>query len=195
MLDVIRRCDQLQWILCTKRPELFFERINAAVESVAMRSDCFGMWMRQWRDGVRIPQNACLLASVENQEMADKRIPELLKIPAAHHGLSCEPLLGPIRFGKPDLEKWNPICGESTCHISWVIIGGESGPKARKFKLDWARSIISQCKDSNVPCFMKQMGSNPWIDIGEVIQESEAAVYLNHKSGADPSEWPEGLSM
>lgn len=61
--------------------------------------------------------NVWLGVSVENQETADKRIPELLKIPAAVRFLSVEPLLGPI-----DLTRWLATGG-----IHWVIVGGESG--------------------------------------------------------------------
>lgn len=61
-------------------------------------------------------------------------------------------------------ERWagdGPQRWEDSCQISWVIVGGESGPKARPFDLAWARSIRDQCRDAGVSFFFKQTGSNP----------------------------------
>ena len=59
--------------------------------------------------------------------------------------------------------------------ISWVIVGGESGPGHRPMDLDWARSIRDQCRAAGVPFFFKQSsGPRPGTGIeldGEVIQE------------------------
>jgi hypothetical protein len=43
--------------------------------------------------------------------------------------------------------------------ISWVIVGGESGPKARPCNVEWIRSIVRQCREAGVPCFVKQLGA------------------------------------
>jgi protein gp37 len=103
--------------------------------------------------------NCWLGTSVEDQARADERIPWLLKCPAAVRFLSLEPLLGPV-----DLDKALG-CGDSThrgqgnakCDgIDWVIVGGESGPGARPFNYDWARSIRDQCRAAGVAFFMKQ---------------------------------------
>jgi protein gp37 len=59
--------------------------------------------------------------------------------------LSIEPLIGPI--GKIDLEG-----------IHWVIVGGESGPRARPMLVEWAREVLDQCKATKVPFFFKQWG-------------------------------------
>ena len=61
--------------------------------------------------------------------------------------LSCEPLLGPLDL---DLEG-----------IHWVIAGGESGPRARPMRPEWARSIRDQCLAAGVPFFFKQWGYRP----------------------------------
>lgn len=96
-------------------------------------------------------------ATVENQKMADKRIPELLNVEAAVRFLSIEPMLGPV-----DLLDNGFLADHSWRHgvpggINWVIVGGESGPGARPMEADWARSIRDQCKAAGVPFFMKQM--------------------------------------
>jgi protein gp37 len=85
--------------------------------------------------------------SVENQEQADLRIKELERTPLAVKFLSCEPLLGPVALGQrlPSLD--------------WVIVGGESGPGARRMEIEWASSLVRQCRESNVAVFVKQLGS------------------------------------
>jgi protein gp37 len=44
--------------------------------------------------------------------------------------------------------------------IDWLIVGGESGRRARPMELDWARSLVRQCQDARVPVFVKQLGSS-----------------------------------
>lgn len=90
--------------------------------------------------------NVHLGVSVENQHWASIRIPALQQTQAETRFLSCEPLVGPI----PELD----LDG-----IDWVIIGGESGPRARTMDPDWAREIIGQCRAAAVPVFVKQMGT------------------------------------
>lgn len=133
--------------------------------------------------------------TAENQEMADKRIPELLKIPAAVRFLSCEPLLGPIELGK-----------DALAGIHWIIAGGESGKHARPCNVDWIRGIVRQCMAANVPVFVKQLGSNAWIGRDEWhnnqsvkandLREGPLVKLLTeHPKGADPAEWPADLRV
>jgi hypothetical protein len=71
--------------------------------------------------------------------------------------------------------------------IHWAIIGGESGHGARRFDLGWGRSIVSQCREHKVPCFVKQIGRRP-VDGGIPIAHSDP-------KGGDPQEWPEDLRV
>ena len=73
------------------------------------------------------------------------RIDSLRRTGAYIKFLSLEPLLGDV--GALDLEG-----------IDWVIVGGESGPKARPIKSSWVRNIREQCKDQGVSFFFKQWG-------------------------------------
>jgi protein gp37 len=82
--------------------------------------------------------------SVENAAHVH-RIADLQAVPAAVRFLSLEPLLGPI----DDL----PLDG-----ISWVIVGGESGPVRREMRPEWVREIHEQCEAAGVPFFFKQWG-------------------------------------
>ncbi|GIU97421.1 MAG: hypothetical protein KatS3mg013_1224 [Actinomycetota bacterium] len=90
--------------------------------------------------------NVWLGTSVENQRWADVRIPALLRTPAQVRFLSCEPLLAAL-----DLRRWLP-------RIDWVIVGGESGPRARPMDPAWVRSLRDQCLALGVPFFFKQWG-------------------------------------
>lgn len=133
--------------------------------------------------------NVWLGVSVENQHFADERIPLLLQTPAAVRFISAEPLLGPV-----DIEQWliESVLTDSGWHtwpkLDWVIVGGESGPRARLFRVEWARSIIAQCKATGVPCFMKQLGDNPIsaLGLGGMMRASKRG---------DPDEWPEDLRV
>jgi len=62
--------------------------------------------------------------------------------------VSYEPALGPVDFAGME---W----------LDWIIVGGESGPKARPFDTDWARTTIEQCETAGVKCFVKQLGTRP----------------------------------
>lgn len=151
------------YLVLTKRPEIaksFLERlygINSKRESFFQPNRFNHVWIG---------------TSVENQEQADKRIPELLQIPAAVRFLSCEPLLGEINLRRISLNgdiqtSINVLNGRSRFSkdipdyphvIDWVIAGGESGPGARPLHPDWLRSLRDQCLRYQTPFFFKQWG-------------------------------------
>jgi protein gp37 len=89
--------------------------------------------------------NAWLGATVENKQHGISRIAQLRKVKAHVRFLSIEPLL-------EDLGALN-LSG-----IHWVIVGGESGPKARLMKPEWVMNIKRQCEEQNVAFFFKQWG-------------------------------------
>jgi protein gp37 len=90
------------------------------------------------------PSNVWMGVSVEDAQVT-QRIDHLRQVPASVRFLSCEPLIGP-------LEQLN-LSG-----IDWVIVGGESGPKARPMQQEWVRSIMAQCRDADCAFFFKQWG-------------------------------------
>lgn len=124
---LIERTPHLDWLLLTKRPQNFRRFLPQA-----------------WLDSPRA--NVWLLTTVESEQYL-WRVRELLKTPAVVHGLSCEPLLGPL-----DLGLFLPA-------ISWVIVGGESGPGARAMHPDWVRSLRDQCAAAGVAFLFKQWGT------------------------------------
>jgi protein gp37 len=100
--------------------------------------------------------NVHLLVSCENQEAADVRIPLLVQTPAAVRGVSLEPLLGPVELGASLHGQWIDEGKENWDRIHWVIVGGESGPRARPMNEDWVRRIRDDCQAAGVPLFYKQ---------------------------------------
>jgi protein gp37 len=92
-----------------------------------------------------VPTNAWLGVSVENKRHGVPRIDHLRKVPAKIRFLSVEPLLEDV--GELDLTD-----------IHWVIVGGESGPKARPMKEEWADNVRVQCEEQDVAFFFKQWG-------------------------------------
>ncbi len=126
--SLIDETPMLDWLLLTKRPQNMLR---------------FVPWMGDW------PTNVWAMTSVENQEQAVNRISVLLEVPALVHGLSVEPLIGPVNLG-PWLES-----------IQWVIVGGESGQGARQMQVEWVTHLRDQCVEAGVPFFFKQWGE--WI--------------------------------
>lgn len=154
LFDLIRRTPNLDWLLLTKRPENVWRQIGSRAFYNAVHSNC-RQWINDWFVYRNPPANIWLGTTVENQEMADKRIPELLKIPAMVRFLSCEPLLGPVSLSAW-LDDHNGIPRD--CPLDWVICGGESGTHARPMDPDWARSLRDQCAAVGVPFHFKQWG-------------------------------------
>jgi protein gp37 len=95
--------------------------------------------------------------SVEDRKYGVPRIAELQAAPAAVRFLSVEPLLEDV--GELPLEG-----------ISWVIVGGESGPGARPMKEEWVISIREQCAAAHVPFFFKQWGGVRKKSTGRTLQ-------------------------
>jgi protein gp37 len=152
LFEAIATCESLIFQLLTKRPE----NVRAQVPTV---------WLEQW------PENAWIGTTTGLQKTADKRIPELLKIPAKVRFLSCEPLLGAVEIFKTTClgcgkEKCTSDCpagtvttgpGNANSRIQWIICGGESGSRKRPMDLAWARSLRDQCASAGVAFFMKQI--------------------------------------
>jgi len=135
--------------------------------------------------------NVWMGVSVEDQQRADERIPELLKVPARVRFLSCEPLLEAVDVLGSLARAPNTIAGQLVANLlQWVIVGGESGPGARPFDLAWARSIRDQCKAAGVACFVKQMGAEAYDHA-----LSHRPIPFADRKGGDVQEWPEDLRV
>lgn len=189
LLRLIFETPHLDWLLLTKRPENWGQRIGEAMchfdkgiprahslheamsDLAKFRRRPVALWLGGWLEALmperglaEIPHNIWIGTTVEDQTRADQRIPELLKIPARVRFLSCEPLLGLVRFPSSVFRgtaEHGITEHEPTSGIHWVIAGGESGPEARPMHPDWARSLRDQCAAADVPFFFKQWGE--WV--------------------------------
>ncbi len=181
-LKLIHDTPNLTWLLLTKRPELWRQRLELVTEHLdetdieASKTGGLYVLLRNWLGTMGGPSsfrppNVWVGTSVEDQIRAGQRIPALLKIPAVGRFLSVEPLLGPVDLERPmpgpDLgDEGSKICQPWFIQsgIDWVIIGGESGTGARPCNIDWIRSLVGQCKAAGVPAFVKQLGARAYED-------------------------------
>jgi protein gp37 len=233
LFQLIADTPHIDWLVLTKRIGNAASMINEASRAVYKGA---GEQTWPW-------DNVWIGATVVNQEEADRDIPKLLAVPARVRFLSIEPMLGPIDMQLPcsarcpnrtcfplqghlnercvvDSEEGG-IVVECICSrlngLDWVIVGGESGAKARPFHVDWARAIVQQCQAAGVPVHVKQLGAQPrgWC-AGMVHVEPEERegwncdFYEAHeqggecpgrcaamvdRAGGDPAEWPEDLRV
>lgn len=215
---VMALCPQHTFQILTKRPERMAEYMasrgaDGAWAAIPRQMQTIGGDEHDgWRGGMSWPlPNVWLGTSVEDQQRADERIRHLRMCPAAVRFLSVEPLLGPVdlhdamfRLARDHTDEYEsvPLGGAG---INWVIVGGESGPKARRFDVLWAESIVEQCRDAGVPVFVKQLGSSPflgdassphgWPDIDGPVNFGTGKITLKDRKGGDMEEWPEALRV
>jgi len=183
---------QHRFMLLTKRPERMAEYVNQYLAGQRRVGDAlarigrdgmlqriilmrlgFGVSMHGYCDPpYKFPENIWLGVTAENQKWADERIPLLLSIPAAHHWVSVEPMLGDLNF------RWKPYHHQATSEtyrqylertgsvseyeslkmLDLVVCGGETGPYARPMNPQWVRSLRDQCAAADVPFHFKAWG-------------------------------------
>ncbi len=220
-LDVPRRrlfatiaaTPHLDWLLLTKRPE----NARALLTDDEWRHStmCFS-WGADLGNDLISPEwwplpNVWLGVTAEDQEQANLRIPILLDTPATVRFVSYEPGLGHVDFtpwlGGCDCGVGNLIgmvggqhhewCTAYEPVLDWVIVGGESGPHARPFDIQWARDTVTQCQAAGVPVFVKQLGRHPYYSDGIALGGRPNRIYMHQedKKGGDVSEWPADLRV
>lgn len=153
----------LTFLVLTKRAErmqryLSSEGRKAAVDQAATELLVARGFVKDYQHFCDWPlPNLWVGVTAENQQQADERIPHLLRTPAAVRWVSCEPLLGPIDLGllgtAPGV--WVPVGNL----LHWVVVGGESGPKARPMHPAWAESLRDQGQAARVSFFFKAWGA------------------------------------
>jgi protein gp37 len=196
---VMALCPQHTFINLSKRPERRREYLKSRSRSVnywdnAARS--FGHALR-WEVPSDLPvpfagktmglcpfplPNVIEGTSVSCQEEADAFVPILLDTLAALRVVSAEPLLGPINFTELHTPRFplglNGLRGSTMGKgLDWIIVGGESGPKARPMHPQWARDIRDQCQAAGVAFFFKQWGE--WAPTAQTrIYEPEKPIHV-----------------
>jgi len=197
---LIAETPYLDWLLVTKR--------------IGNVPKLYPGWVRHG-----FPKNVRVIASVVNQEEADRDLPKLRAL-RCRRGVSYEPALGRIDWCELFGMWWNSTmqCFEASGQdfkrdLDWIIIGGESHQgvhRARPFHLEWARATVRQCRAAGVPVFVKQLGSHVAWDGGQTPEEHWPdfevprhddtghgywRVHLKDRAGADPAEWPADLRV
>ena len=128
------------WAMMRQRSDLRFAIITKRIHRFAA---CIPP---DWGSGY---PNVSLYCTVENQEMADFRLPIYLTLPIQHKHICHEPMLGPICI-EPYL---------ASGQIGFVLCGGESGPRARPCRYEWVLDTRAQCVRYGVPFHFKQTGA------------------------------------
>lgn len=194
LLKTVCETPWLDWLLLTKRPQNFNDRLEAVIDHLSSAEmlvacsedddldgevialhDFISDWLHTPR---RYPANVWIgVSQGADQEAA-------LKIPARIHFLSCEPMLRPL----------------DTTHAAkfdWIIFGGESGNmkhpnparRPRQCDMDWIRAGLSFCLEHGIKAYVKQMGTNcRWPGVAQSFK-------FKHKKGGHPDEWPEDLRV
>ena len=204
-LEIREACNSLHGLLLTKRPE----NIKRMVPTAWLRSPLPNVWY-----GV----------TGETQGWAAERVSRLLLIPAAGRFLSMEPLLDrdmklwklrdPSRLHSSHEAEIYPLiglaavedCDWSIAKLHWVIIGGESGGRARLFSVPAAKRLIGDCQAAGVPIFLKQLGTRPAIDPEDTLEgwpthvrrstgKCGGQIILTDAAGADWDEWHPSLRV
>lgn len=101
--------------------------------------------------GNQMPDDLWYGMTAENQHWLEWRYEAFCRI-RGFRWLSLEPLLGSI-----DLNTWDIDNDRIVDGIDWVVVGAESGPNRRPCKLEWVRDIVRQCREAEVPVFVKQL--------------------------------------
>ena len=142
----LRHMRERLWELISETPNLDWLLLTKRPHLVRRLSPWGNIW----------PNNVWLGTTTESQRWVDKRLHYLLDIPAQVKFLSCEPLLGAIDIS-------TSVLGNE---IDWVIVGGESGAKARPSNPEWIRGLRDNCIASNTSFHFKQWGE--WAPINSV---------------------------
>jgi protein gp37 len=170
-VGVIRQRPDLRWQILTKRPERIAEHLPA-----------------DWGDGL-----AERLARRHDREPPLRRPRRpAARDPAAVRFISAEPLLGPLIGAGPSFADGGVGWGDGYYGpeldldgLDWLIVGGESGPRARRMDPRWARDLIQACAWSDVACFVKQTGKVLAAELG----------LRDRVHGGDAEEWPASLRV
>lgn len=179
------------------RPDVTFQVLTKRPERAA---DYLGDGLLRCK---RPLPNLWLGTSVEDQGSANYRVRILLDCPAAVRFVSYEPAIGPLDLATVERPEkfhrqargWSAWLPE---FLHWVIVGGESGPKARPCDRRWILSIVKQCRAFGIAPFVKQLGAFPVSEYGGqsfTPHGARSAHAILDPKGGDPAEWPVDLRV
>lgn len=199
LVEMILETPRLNWLMLTKRPDRWRPLMEMIVSSMVItppkNPEVIGK-LCGWLNG-DAPENVWFGFSAEDQINFDIRWDIVRDIPAAKRFVSVEPQLSMIEFGNRKVEgvltraRSNPDAPDHNIEISettvgkldWAIFGGESGPGARPYNVDWAVKGVAECRKLGVTPFVKQLGAKPEIN--------GTGIRLKDSKGGDWNEWPD----
>lgn len=171
VFEVMRKTPQHTYLILTKRPE-------RAVRFWTLQGN-------HWH----CPPNVWMGTSANDQKSGDLRIPKLLELKGCLRFLSYEPATGPLdlrNVGTDESWSLDTLAGVGYAdgnyyrdepRLHWVIMGGESGPKADPMHPAWVRKVRDDCKATGTPFFFKQWGA--WKPHLFYTQEQEITIKFN----------------
>jgi protein gp37 len=153
LFALIRKTPQLDWLLLTKRIGNARDMMHSALEDAHLLREPAWPWHNVW-----------LGATVVTQQEVERDVPKLLATPARIHFLSCEPLIERIDLAPylGSVRRETPLSERFVKSIDWVIVGGESGGKARPMNSAWCDEIRQDCSHSGTKFFFKQGSAANW---------------------------------
>lgn len=192
----------------TKRPERALE---------LSRTRQLGFGLEEWQ--TKAP-NIWLGTSIENSRYT-YRADVLREIPAKVRFISAEPLLGSLLTAREGRRATGHVKASTgperegravtttaarpldLTGIDWLIVGGESGPKARPMRVEWARELVHAGHQSGTAVFVKQLGAHPLVSSSEYadiygeldVADTERELPLDDRKGGDWEEWPADLKV
>lgn len=184
---------------------------DQTIQLLTKRPDVALAAAEEWcsdRDRLYLPDNVWMGVTVEDQKRADERVEPLRRMTLlGKTWVSYEPALENVNWSGFEL-------------IKWLVCGGESGPGARQFDLTWAWNAAQFCQEWRIAFFMKQMGSNPVMNVYDWYEWATAEdwdanlaplVNWNYadgqpppdalcrppftRKGTEPKEWPSELQV
>jgi len=160
------------WSMMRERSDLYFFFITKRIDRFY---DCIPA---DWGEGY---DNVAICCTVENQEMADYRLPIYKETPIRHKSIASEPLLTPIDMSAY-LGPW----------LNKVVVGGESGQAARPCDYQWVLDIRRQCMAARVPFYFKQTGAH-FIKDGRLYQIPRKLQSAQARKAR--IDWPKGTGL
>lgn len=141
VMDTVRASPQHVYQILTKRADRMIEFLNWYGHTFRRRVQ-FGV-------------------SVENVSAWVVRVPILLQLKTGLRWVSAEPLLEPLLTAAEARSGNALLMMRELAELDWLVIGGESGPKARPCSVPWIETLIDATVAQSVPVFVKQLGGHP----------------------------------
>lgn len=182
MSDLFHPSVQWEWI---NRIFEIMEKTPHTYQILTKRTDIMFYYISQFNGVNNVLSNVWLGSTIEHQDCIDDRIPILAKLNKRGWTTfySCEPLLESVDLHIPDYP------------VSWVITGGESGPNSSPCHYEWLLYIVEQCRETNTPVFVKQLGANYYREGMKISTKGKGGELNDLPTELQVREFPKSLAI